>query len=57
MLERYIVKPTKRWHLKLNYITPSPKRPTPALKNFHSMERGKELAAQEQNALLSVFVW
>ena len=49
MLERYIVKPMKRWHLKLNYIAPSPKRTTPALKHFHSIERGKELATQEQN--------
>ena len=49
MLERYIVKPMKRWHLKLNYIAPSPKRTTPALKHFHSMERDKELATQEQN--------
>ena len=54
MLERYIVEPMKRLHLKLNYITLSPKLPTPAQKNFYYVVRGKELETQEQNGHLSV---
>ena len=41
MLERYIVKTMKRWHSKLNYITLSPKHPTPAQKRFHFTERAR----------------
>ena len=46
----------EKMEFKLNYINLSPKHPTPSLKNFHSMERGKELATQEQNGHLSVFL-
>ena len=53
-VEKYIVNPMKRWYSKPNYIILSLKHPTPAQKNFHSMEWDKELEMQEQNGLLSM---